>query len=183
MAQKKIALAPIIAVIAVISLVLVNCARADAPTEYQLKAAFLYKFAKFVEWPAGTFQDSSSPILIGVLGEDPFGNSLDETVKGKTVDNRRLVIKHANSVGDLMNCQIIFVSASENGRMSKIVDKLKGQSILTVGESDRFARLGGIINFDMQDNRISLQVNVEEAKRSKLKISSKLLRLADIVGD
>jgi hypothetical protein len=153
---------------------------ATAP-EYQVKAAFLFNFTQFVEWPADAFNAVGSPLIIGVLGQDPFGNFLDETVRGESVNNRGLQVRRFSRVEDVDNCQVLFISNSETARLPQILDKLKGKSILTVGEADDFARRGGIIRFAMVANKIRLHINVEAAKEASLTISSKLLRPAEIV--
>lgn len=183
MAQIIRKLAKLISLCMVVSLVFTTCVCEGSPNEYDVKAAFLYQFANFVEWPSGSFSSSSSPIVIGVLGDDPFGDKLDDTVRGKTVDGRKITIKRSDDVKDLTSCHIVFISSSASGRLSKIIDRLRSESILTVGETDQFASHGGIIGFVIHDNKIGLQINVEAAKKAKLKISSKLLRLAEVVGD
>jgi hypothetical protein len=150
-------------------------------TDTEVKAAFLYQFPKFIEWPDSAFTDSNSPFLIGVLGDDPFGSTLDKMVKGKTINGRKIIVKRSNSVDNLQNCQIVFISSSEKNRLSRIIDGFKGSNALTVSDINGFAKKGGVIGFVYRDNKIAIQINVEAAKRSKLKISSNLLRLAEIV--
>ncbi len=149
-----------------------------SPTEYEVKSAFIYNFAKFLEWPANAFASADSPIIIGIIGDDPFGGLLQQTVRGKTAAGRRIEVKHFDKVRDCQLCHILFVSASERGRLSKILDRLKGSSVLTVGETAGFVRQGGIIGFVMDDNKVGFEVNVGAAKQAGLKISSKLLKLA-----
>ena len=150
------------------------------PTEYQLKAVFLYNFAKFVQWPAESFADDHDPIIIGILGKDQFDNTIDETIKNKTVKKRKLVIKRFEKIEDMEVCHILFISSSEVERLAKIIETLKDSSVLTVGEVKQFAQLGGIINFIVKENKIRFEINVDAAERAKLKISSKLLKLAKI---
>jgi hypothetical protein len=159
-----------------------HCA-AGGPSEYQIKAAFIYNFTKFVEWPNDAFSSASDPMVIGILGDDPFGNALDQAVKGKSVDGHRLVIKRFPKPKDIDKCHILFVCASESRRIDKAIDAVRGSCALTVGESDEFAQRGGIIGFTLADNRIALEINVDAEKRERLKISSKLLKLARIVRD
>ena len=151
--------------------------------EYQVKAAFLFNFAKFVEWPADALPNEHSPIVIGILGEDPFGHILDETVLGKNINGHELQIERAKSVQELKGCQIIFVSSSERKHFSEILKNLQGTDVLTVGETEGFAPGGGIIQLTLRDNRVRLTVNVEAAGRARLKISSRLLALAEITHD
>jgi len=157
-------------------------AQSEPPTEYQIKAAFLYNFAKFVEWP-DAFADPHAPIVLGIVGEDPFGSVLDKIVLGKTVNDRGLVIKRLKEGPDLRNCHILFVSSSERKHMPQILESLQGSSVLTVGETDRFAQSGGVINFILEENKVRFEINSETAARAGLKISSKLLALARIVAN
>jgi hypothetical protein len=149
--------------------------------EYDLKAVFLYNFTQFVEWPPEAFANESAPIVIGVLGEDRFGGSLDETVRNEKVRNRRLVVQRYLRVEDIQTCHILFISRSETRRLDQILEKLKlrGKSILTVGESEGFTQQGGIIGFTTEQNRIRLRINMEAARMANLIMSSKLLRVAD----
>jgi hypothetical protein len=153
-------------------------AQESPPSEYRLKAAFLFNFAKFVEWPASAFADSTSPFVIGVLGENPFGSDLEQTVRGKVINERLLSIKLFRSPTEATNCHILFISTSEKKQFSDIFNTLKGVPVLTVGETDQFIDSGGMINFVMEDKKIRFQINNETAKREKLQISSKLLSLA-----
>jgi hypothetical protein len=183
MAIKLYSLKKLIAIGGIILLTLGSCIGAGSPTEYEVKAAFIFNFTRFVEWPSEAFADSSSPFVIGVLGRDPFGSALDEIIKGKNVDGRRLTIKRSDRIHDLTSCHILFISSSVSDSLPRIIDKLKGDAVLTVGDMDRFAKRGGIIGFVMRDSKVSLEINIDVAKRDKLKISSKLLKLAKIVED
>ena len=148
------------------------------PTEYEIKAAFLYKFASFVEWPNKSFSSSNSPIVIGVLGQDPFGSVLDRTIEGKTIDGRRFAVKRAAESADLKTCHILFISSSERTSIKKILSDVKGASVLTVGDVEGLVERGVIINFNVANNKVGFEINVNAAKRAGLKISSKLLKLA-----
>ncbi|MCX6344584.1 MAG: YfiR family protein [Armatimonadetes bacterium] len=152
-------------------------------TDAEVKAAFVCQFPNFIDWPDSAFTDANSPFVIGVLGDDPFGSTLDNMVKGKTINGRKMIVKRSNSVNNLQSCQIVFISSSEKYRLSRIIDSFKGSNALLVSDINDFAKKGGIIGFIYKDNKIAIQINQEAAKRSKLKISSKLLRLADIVGN
>jgi len=154
---------------------------ADGYTESEIKAAFLYKFTGFVEWPDSSFPDKDTPFRIGVLGEDPFGKILDDTVRGKKAKNRDILIKRSGDANDLKECHIVFISSSEERRLRTILDEFKKSSALTVGDTEDFAKDGGIINLVAVDNRIGLEVNVDAAKDAKFRISSRLLKLAKIV--
>ncbi len=158
-----------------------SLAQEEKPTEYQVKAAFLYNFAKFVEWPSDAFADPRSPIVLGILGEDPFGALLSEMVAGKTVNGRRLEVRHFRRGENFRDCHILFISSSEKRSVPLILGSLGGMSVLTVGETEGFAASGGTINLFLEQNKVRFEVNVEAATRSRLKISSKLLALARIV--
>ena len=156
-------------------------AEAAAPTEYQLKAVFLFNFAQFVDWPQESFPEAQMPLVIGVLGEDPFGTYLDEIVSGETVNNRRLEIQRYRRVDEMKTCHILFISQSESKRLEQIVADLKGRSVLTVSDSVGFTRYGGMIRFVTERNKLRLRINLEAATAANLTISSKLLRPAEIV--
>jgi len=158
-------------------------ASGDSPGEYQIKAAFVYNFAKFVEWPSNAFSDSGSPIVIGVVGDDPFGSSLDQVIKGKTANGRRLVIKRFPKIRDIQSCHILFISSSESSRLKKTLEAVKGSSVLTTSDIERFAQRGGIVGLTLDGSKIGIDINVDAAKRANLKVSSKLLKLARIVKD
>jgi hypothetical protein len=149
--------------------------------EYQLKAAFLYNFAKFVEWPALTFKTDKDPMRICVLGQDPFGGALGEAVGGKTVLGRSFAVADISDATQAVDCQTLFISSSEGKRLPSIFGALRTTGILTVGESEGFATQGGIVNFRLEGGRVRLEINVEAAERAKLRISSKVLNLAQIV--
>jgi hypothetical protein len=150
--------------------------------EYQLKAVFLFNFAQFVDWPPQAFPDAQSPLVIGVLGEDPFGAYLDETVRGEKVNSRPLVVQRYRRAEEIKTCHVLFVSRSEADRLGEILASLKGRTILTVGDTEGFAGHGGMIRFLTEKNKIRLRINLEAAKAANLTISSKLLRPAEIVG-
>lgn len=149
--------------------------------EYEVKAVFLFNFAQFVDWPLATFPDAQSPIVIGVLGRDPFAGALDEAVKGEKVNGRPFVIQHYSRLDEIKNCQILFVCRSETGRLPTILAALKGRSILTVSDADNFTEQGGMIRFVTEQNKVRFRINLEPAKAANLTLSSKLLRPASIV--
>jgi len=148
--------------------------------EYQVKAAFLFNFAKFVEWPGDTFKAADDPIAICVLGQDPFSGALEDLVRDKTVAGRSFVVRQVSTIPQATKCQMVFVTASERKRVRSILDELKGHSILTVGEVEDFTASGGIINFKLKDARVRIEIDPGAAERVKLRISSKLLSLAEI---
>lgn len=152
-------------------------------SEYEVKAAFLYNFAKFVEWPSAAFPSNQTPIALCIFGKDPFGRSLDNMVRDKTAGNRQLVIHRSKRIQELKSCQMVFVDSSESQRLSEILESLRGLGVLLVGESQDFAGRGGHIQFTLEDNKVRFSINVDAAERSGLKISSKLLALSKIVHD
>ncbi|HEV2386613.1 MAG TPA: YfiR family protein [Candidatus Acidoferrales bacterium] len=152
------------------------------PSEYQVKAAFLYNFAKFVQWPPSAFEGPSAPLVICVAGENPFGTLLNEMITGKTINGHPLEVENRSETGDLRSCNVLFVGAAQTKRLPKILEILKDSSVLTVGEADGFAGQGGVVNFYLEQDRVRFEINVSAAARSRLKISSKLLALARIVG-
>lgn len=149
---------------------------AQGPGEYEVKAAFLFNFAKFIEWPA----PPPNAIELCVVGDDPFGSKLEDTVSGKTINGQPIVVRRLKAGDNPRNCQIAFIGASDRETRS-ILDLLRGASTLTVGESPNFAKQGGMINFVLKDNRVQFEINVDAAEQAHLKISSKLLILARIV--
>jgi hypothetical protein len=157
-------------------------AQPEAPGEYQLKAVFLFNFAQFVEWPPQAFADAQTPLVIGVLGRDPFGAYLDETVRGERVNNRSLVVQRYGRVEDIDTCHILFISRSEGDRLEEILARLRGRSILTVADAEGFALPGVMIGLVTVENKIRLRINLEGAQAASLRISSKLLRAAEIVS-
>ena len=155
---------------------------ADSPDkfqEYQVKAAFLYNFARFVEWPNGAFPDGKSPIVLAVIGKDPFGESLD-LLKGKTVGNREIVINRIADIDRLEKCHLLFISDSEKDRLKPILRKAESARMLTVSDLKGFCEAGGHIAFYLEENKIRFEINNEDAQRNGLKISSQLLKLAKI---
>jgi YfiR/HmsC-like len=149
--------------------------------EYRVKAVFLYNFAQFVDWPADAFADAQAPVVIGVLGDDPFGPVLDEAVRGERLAGRPFEIRRYHRADEIKGCHILFISQSETDRLDEIFPGLRNRSILTVGEGEGFATRGGIVRFVNDKNRIRLRINLEAAQAAKLTISSKLLRSAEIV--
>ena len=155
-------------------------AGAQAPDEYQVKAAFLYNFAKFVEWPPEAFEHPDDPIAICIVGPDPFGVLLPDTVKGKEAAGRFFVVRHVAVLKESGGCQIVFVAASERRHFSAILSRVKKCGVLTVGEADGFTAAGGVINFKLVDGRVRFEINLAEAQQRELRISSKLLSLAEV---
>jgi YfiR/HmsC-like len=155
---------------------------ADAPTEDQVQAVFLYNFSRFVEWPAQAFAAPNDPFVIGILGSDPFGARLDEAVRNEQVNGHPLTVRRFRTLAEIENCQILFVDRSETARLGQILAALDHRSTLTVSQADGAAQRGVMIQFATENNRIRLRINVDSARASGLTISSKLLRPAEIVG-
>lgn len=156
-------------------------AAAPPAPEYQLKAVFLFNFAQFVEWPDAAFAQPDSPLVIGVLGTDPFDGYLDDLVKGEKVGVRPIAIRRYSRIEQVSGCHILFVCASEARNVTQIVAALKGRSILSVSDIDRFAMRGGVVRFAREEGKIRLRINLEAAKAAGLTISSKILRPEMIV--
>jgi len=170
--------APLLALV----LIAARCWAAAPPSEYQVKAVFLFNFAQFVEWPSQAFPSLGSPFVIGILGSDPFGPQLDAVVRGETIDKRSLVIERYRNIGELHNCNILFIGRTEVGVLPHILEVLKGRSILTVTDAQDGDPSGVMIQLVNRSNRIRLRIDVGAAKAGNLVISSKLLRPAEIVG-
>lgn len=146
--------------------------------EYQLKAAFLSSFTEFVTWPAASFSGAAAPIVIGVLGADPFGSALDSAVQGKLVGNRKIVVRRVQRVEDAKNCHVVFISKSERARVAEILAGLGTASVLTVADIDQFTRQGGAIGFKMSGGNVLLEINQGAAQQAGLGMSSRLLKLS-----
>jgi hypothetical protein len=165
------------------SAVKVRAADDDMPLDYQVKAAFLVNFPKYVDWPASVFTETNSPITVGIFGDDnvaaEFGNMIEG---GRSVGGRPILLKHINKEEQIgTDCQILFIASSERLRVPAILEKVKGTGVLTVGESEDFLEKGGIINLVHRDRKIRLKVNLGAAGKERLKISSRLLIAADVV--
>jgi hypothetical protein len=153
-------------------------ARAQKPSEYQVKAAFLYNFTKFLEWPPSAFGQPGEPFVFGVLGNDPFGNYLDEIIRGEKINDHPMIVKRFNDLNAVDKSHILFINMP--GKTSEILNALKGKSILTVSDDQNFNKDGGIIKFYTENEMIRLQINITAAKSANLNVSSKLLRIATI---
>ncbi len=153
-------------------------AQNNTPREYEIKAAFLYNFAKFIEWPEAAFSDTSAPIVFGVLGDDPFKEYLD-ALEGKKIKDRPIEVKRFKNIMDVEMVHVIFISISENTHLKEILAHFADQYTLTVGDVNGFTENGGIINFVNKRNKIRFEVNMDASESAHLKISSKLLKLAE----
>lgn len=155
--------------------------QAQSAGEYQVKAAFLFNFAKFVEWPSSSFSDASAPLQICVFGQDPFGEALRNITNEKTVNGRKFEIRQVSDLRDARSCHILFVASSGKIPAKQIVEALRGASVLTVGDTKGFAEQGGMINFVLENDRVQFEVSRKAAEEAGLKISSKLLSVAKLV--
>jgi hypothetical protein len=175
--------APLAAVVAlaVAGLLGGRCAVA-APTAQQVEAVFLFYFSQFVDWPPRAFADGRSPIVIGVLGADPFGGALDQAVAGEQVNGRPIVVRRLKSIDEAAGCHILYISSSESARLPQILSTLKGRSVLTVSDLGDFVQSGGMIRFGLVDQRVRLFINAQAAQAAGLTVSSKLLRAAAPAG-
>jgi hypothetical protein len=151
-------------------------AQSQTLSEYQVKAAYLINFSRFVEWPQGSFTDPEAPLVIGIVGRDPFGTVLQDIVA--KVHGRKAVIEHLNWDQELSHCHVLFVSRSESRHIGAILAKVKGKSVLTVSEIDDFSAFGGIIGFVFEGDRVRFEINLDQAAKSQLKISSQLSSIA-----
>jgi hypothetical protein len=149
--------------------------------EYQVKAAYLYNFAKFVDWPAAAFGSAASPISICIFGADSFGGALDEVVRGKTAGGRILVVRTLSDLAGAKGCHVLFISAATWKTHRAALGRLAGSGVLTVGEAPGFTAAGGIVGFKLEGRRVRFEINVDAARQAQLQISSKLLNLAEIV--
>jgi hypothetical protein len=164
--------------------------------EYKVKAAFLYNFIKFVNWPDETDSDSKKIMTFGIIGKNTFGNAF-EPVNDKKTKEQEVVVKYFNSFSELQKnndnlskaaeelskCQLLFICSSETDNLANILNIVKNKNILTVGETKDFLKAGGIINFLLEDNKVRFEINLLAAKEAKLTIRSQLLRLAQKVID
>lgn len=160
--------------------------RAAPPSEideYKVKAAFLYNFAQYVEWPEERFKDKQAPIVLGVLGKDPFGRQLDETIKGKKIGERSFEVVRIKSPAEATGCHMLFIPATDAPWLREVLKECGGKSVLLVGESTDFSASGGCINFYVDSGKVRFELNVDAAKRSRLEVSSKLLKVARLVKD
>jgi hypothetical protein len=153
----------------------------DAPTEYQVKAAYLFNLLKFVEWPGDPLADTHGHWVIGIVGDNSFGDELAQIISGKTVQGHELQVRRFQAGEDLRACHVLFISASEKKRLPSMLAALNGSSVLTVADMDHFIDSGGMIQFVMEEKRVRFGIDVGAAGRARLKVSSKLLSLARTV--
>lgn len=148
-----------------------------------MKAAFLFNFTRFVEWPQDVLPPANQPMVIGIVGNDPFGESLDLIIKGETINGHPLAIMRYGAHDEIQGCQILYIGRSEAGHLTAILARLKGRPILTVSDNERFAYIGGMIGLVMEDGRVRIQINLDRAREAQLAFSAKLLRPALVIRD
>jgi len=158
-----------------------NSAEPSRPGEYEVKAAFLYNFVKFTEWPPEEIAKIGQPFVIGVLGKDPFGAALDKVVEGETVYKKPILTKRFSRLEDAANSHVLFISSSEGNNLPAILRALDNHSILTVSEIENFAQRGGVINLKKENERIVFEINIDAARSAGLTMNAQLLKLAKIV--
>jgi hypothetical protein len=146
--------------------------------EYQLKAAFLYNFTKFVEWSSPSLATPGSPITIGVFGTNPFGEELENIVRNRKVNGHGIIVKRVQTVAGVRGVHLLFVPASEDARLLEVRESLQDSNTVTVGESDAFARSGGMITFVIDGDRVRFDINIAAANASSVKLSAQLQKLA-----
>jgi len=155
-------------------------AESSTPQEYKVKAAFIYNFAKFIEWPEKSFAKDYNAFELCIIGKDPFGDAI-KTIEGKTVKEKELMVKRIKMIEDIGSCSMLFISESEENGLSHILENIKHKHILSVADMEGFAHRGGIINFIMTGKNVRFEINVNAAQLAELQISSKLLRLSKII--
>lgn len=184
---RRVAITVVLATVTVTSVILLPVsfsvsAQVARPSEAELKAAFVYNFIKFTEWPAEEMANKNEPFVIGVLGKDPFGAALDKTIEGESFHQKPIVVRRFSRMEESVgNSQVIFIGASEESNLPAILKLIDGQAILTVSEIENFAQRGGVIKLAKESNKLVFEINVDTAKRAGLAMSAQLLRLARIV--
>ena len=166
----------ILIIILLLSFLFRNGANAQKPTEYEVKTAFIYNFAKFVEWQK--IEDETLSLCI--IGDDPFGPAM-KNLEGKTAAGKRIVVRNISSIEGLKKCRMLFISSSEKGRLSDITGLAKDMGILTISDTESFAEKGVVINLYMEDDKVRFEINIDAAADARLQINSRLLSLARIV--
>lgn len=153
-----------------------------AANEYQVKAVFLFNFARFVNWPAVSFENPDGPFSLCVYGTDPFGADLDEVVRGETIAGRPLVVRRLHERQELNGCQIVYIAASADRELESVVAGLDRRATLTVSDLDGAARRGAMIRMMTVNGKIRLRINIDAVRAAGLTVSSNLLRAAEVVG-
>ena len=148
--------------------------------EYALKSVFLFNFCRFIEWPDSAFSSREEPIIIGVIGEDPFGPMLEETVRGEKLRGRSIRVEHYRRPSEIGRCHVLFVPGADVGRFDDVLRAVAGRSVVTVGETEAFLDRGGMIALTADRNRVRLSINPARLRSENLVASSKLLQIAEI---
>jgi hypothetical protein len=161
----------------------ITYAQNPKPTDYEVKAAYLYNFGRFVEWPAQVTTTRTDSFTICILGEDPFGRSLDVTLAGERIGNQKVAARRITSPRDSVDCRILFISSSEAKRLNKIIEALDKSAILTVSDIPQFSQGRGMIQFVLEGNRIRFEVNLTATQSAGLTLSSELLKVATVVRE
>ncbi len=156
-------------------------ADSGAAKEHQIKAAFVYNFLKFVEWPEAKLGDTNSALTIGVIGKGPMTAELQKTVKDRRINGRELVVKTIETPEAARTTHLLYVTASEDSRLSDWLAQIADASILTVGESEEFAKRGGIMTFVLEGDKLRFEINIDAAEAAKLRISAQLQKLAKTI--
>ena len=173
----------VLGVLAVFHCARLFSAQANALSEYQVKAAFLFHFAQFVEWPEQAFNNASGPLTYCTVGDDPFQGILDASLRGKTLGTHPLRVQHFQHRQEIQGCQVLFIGTGERKLLPSILADVKENFVLTVGESEDFVQEGGMIGFKLEESKIRFDINLEAAQKAKLRISSRLLALAkNVIG-
>lgn len=154
--------------------------QASPSREYALKSVFLYNFCRFIEWPREAFAGPADPMVIGVIGDNPFGPLLDEAVRGERIRGRSIQIEHYRRAAEIQRCHVLFVSGSEAERLPEILAAVEGRNVVTVGETDAFLERGGMIALTTDQNRVRLRIHAARLRAAHLGVSSKLLSVAEI---
>jgi hypothetical protein len=153
-----------------------------APTEYQVKAVFLYNFAKFVDWPPESFRPGDATFVVGMVGSDPIEDDLKGILEGKTVKDRKITFRRIQDIADSRECQILYVAASEKKNLDRILQAVAGRPILIVSDMKNFIQLGGMIGFKLDDSKVRFDINQTVSSAANLKISAQLLKVAQVVA-
>lgn len=148
--------------------------------EYQVKAAFLFNFTRFITWPSTAFTADDAPFVIGITGSDPFGNYLDDLVSGERVNGRPIVIRHYAEGADVSGCQLLFIGNADTSKQKNFLSQVQQLPVLTVSDADSFIKAGGMIRFYKDDNHIKMEIKAAAVKGTRLDISSKLLQIAKL---
>jgi len=155
-------------------------AQGKPPLEYQIKAAFLFNFTRFIHWPASAYASADAPFVIGIVGDNPFGNYLNDLVIGEQADGHSIIIRHYPDGVDISGCQLLFINTSSPAKLKALLSSAVQQNTLTVSDVNNFINLGGMVRFFKEDNRIKMEVKLAAVKAAQLEISAKLLQVAKV---